>query len=231
MSKVSFIYQDDLRTEFRKWKRAFLLGIVMVILNLLPLPTTPILSNNTIVAQAKEADTETVDNIRLNIKSEKTLITEETTTLKVYNVPEGHKVFFKSSDTEVVTVKKNTNTMATLTAHGVGTAEVIVTVKNGIWKVKTMKIKLIVGPPAQSVKFVEPKIVLKVGEKTIVRALLKPNNTVETGKYKSEDPSIASVSASKGYVTAKSVGTVTITIVTEYGATDECTIEVIEAAE
>ncbi len=238
MSKVSFICANDeaaspnhcngSRNMFRVVKRTLMLGIVMVALNLLPLPTTPILSNNTMVAQAKETDTENVDNIRLNIKSERTLVTGETSTLRVYNLSEGHKVSFKSSDAEVVTVEKEDNNTAILTGQGVGTAEVTVIVKNGLWKVKTMKIQIVVGPPAQSVKFVESKIVLKVGEKTTVRAILKPSNTVEKGKYKSSDSSIASVTTSTGCVTAKSVGTVTITIVTANGATDECTIEVVE---
>lgn len=248
MKKVSFIsakseeelpcaeasdeHRDNRRSFFRLVKRALMLGIVLVAMNLLPLPTTPILSNNILVAEAKETDTETsVDNIRLNIKSEKTLITEESSALRVYNLPEGYKVSFKSSDAEVVTVEKESNNKAILTGIGVGTAEVTVTVKNGLWKVKTMKISVVVGPPAQSVKFVESKVVLKVGAKTTLLAILKPSNTVEKGKYVSSDSSIASVTASTGCVTAKQVGTATITIVTANGATDMCTIEVIEADE
>ncbi len=242
MSKVSFINESDetsLMTDKRNHqnasrnifcgvKKALMLGIVMVVLSFLPFPTTPFLSNNTLVAQAKETETENVDNIRLNIKSEKTLITGETSTLRVYNLLENHKVTFRSSDAEVVTVEKEDNSTAILVGQGVGTAEITVFVKNGFWKVKTMKIKVIVGPPVQSVKFVESKIVLHIGEKTTVRAILKPSNTVEKGKYKSEDASIASVTTSTGCVTGKSVGTVTITIVTETGATDECIIEVVE---
>lgn len=248
MKKVSFIFADSeesaLGTEafdehrdskqnlFRLLQKALMLGIVLVAMNLLPLPATPILSNNIMVAEAKETDTETnVDNIRLNIKSEKTLITESSCTLKVYNLPENYKVSFKSSDAEVVTVEKESDNKAILTGVGVGTAEVTTTVKSGIWKVKTMKISVVVGPPAQSVKFVESKVVLKVGEKTTLLAILKPSNTVEKGKYESSDSSIASVTASTGCVTAKKAGTVTITIVTANGATDTCTIEVIEAEE
>ena len=245
MSKVSFINENNKTTLitdeknhqnvsqkiFCGIKKALMLGIMVVVLSFLPFPTTPFLSNNTIVAQAKETDMEILDNIRLNIKSEKTLISGEATTLRVYNLLENHKVTFRSSDTEVVAVEKEDNGSAILTGQSVGTAEVTVLVKNGFWKVKTMKIKVIVGPPVQSVKFVESKIVLAVGEKTTVRAILKPSNTVEKGKYKSEDASIASVTTSTGCVTGKSVGTVTITIVTDTGATDECIIEVVEAIE
>ena len=245
MSKVSFInesdktslitnktnYQNTLQKTFCKVKKALMLGIVMVVLSFLPFPTTPFLSSKTLVAQAKETDMESIENIRLNIKSEKSLITGEISTLKVYNLLENHKVTFRSSDAEVVTVEKEDNNTATLVGQGVGTAEVTVFVKNGFWKVKTMKIRVIVGPPVQSVKFVESKIVLNVGEKTTVRAILKPSNTVEKGRYKSEDISIASVTTSTGCVTAKSVGTVTITIVTDTGATDECIIEVVEKEE
>lgn len=244
MKKVSFIcanseesallaeafdeHRGSKRNLFRLVKKTLMLGIVLVAMNLLPLPTTPILSNNTLVAEAKETDTESIDNIRLNIKSETTLVTEESSTLKVYNLPEGYKATFKSSDEEVVSVEKEDYRAATLTGKGVGTADVTVTVKNGFWKVKTMKIQVVVGPPAQSVKFVESTVTLKVGEKTTLRALLKPSNTVEKGKYKSSDSSIASVTTSTGCVTAKEVGTVNITIVTANGATDTCTIEVVE---
>ena len=227
MKRVSFICTKW--NAFHFVKKALMLGIVLVVMNLLPLPTTPFLSNNILVAEAKETDAESVvDNIRLNIKSETTLVTEESSTLRVYNLPEGYKVSFKSSNAEVVTVEKASDNKAILTGQGVGTAEITVTVKNLIWKVKTMKIQVVVGPPAQSVKFVESEVVLKVGEKTTLRALLKPSNTVEKGKYESSDSSIASVTTSTGCVTAKEVGTVTITIVTSNGATDTCTIEVIE---
>lgn len=228
MEKVSFIFAKW--NMFRLAQRALMLGIVLVAMNLLPLPTTPILSNNIMVAEAKETDADSsIENIRLNIKSEKSLITEESSTLRVYNLPEGYNVSFKSSIAEVVTVEKESDTKATLTGKSVGTAEVTVTVKSMFWKVKTMKIQVVVGPPAQSVKFVESKVVLKVGEKTTLRALLKPSNTVEKGTYESSDSSIASVTTSTGCVTAKEIGTVTITIVTLNGATDTCTIEVIEA--
>ena len=228
MEKVSFIFAKW--NMFRLAQRALMLGIVLVAMNLLPLPTTPILSNNIMVAEAKETDADSsIENIRLNIKSEKSLITEESSTLRVYNLPEGYNVSFKSSNAEVVTVEKESDTKATLTGKSVGTAEVTVTVKSMFWKVKTMKIQVVVGPPAQSVKFVESKVVLKVGEKTTLRALLKPSNTVEKGTYESSDSSIASVTTSTGCVTAKEIGTVTITIVTLNGATDTCTIEVIEA--
>ena len=229
MKKVSFIFAKW--NAFHFAKKAFMLGIVLVAMNLLPLPTTPFLSNNILVAEAKETDADTsIENIRLNIKSEMTLVTEDVSALRVYNLPEGYNVSFKSSNAEVVAVEKESDTKAILTGKGVGTAEVTVTVKTIFWKVKTMRIQVVVGPPAQSVKFVEPVVLMKVGDKTTLRALLKPSNTVEKGKYESSDSSIASVTTSTGCVTAKEVGTVTITIVTASGATDTCTIEVTEAA-
>lgn len=220
------------RNLFRLVKKAFMLSIVLVVMNLLPLPTTPFLSNNILVAEAKETDADSsIENIRLNIKSEMTLVTGDSSALRVYNLPEVYNVSFKSSNAEVVTVEKESDTKAILAAKGVGTAEVTVTVKTIFWKVKTMKIQVVVGPPAQSVKFVESVVSMKVGDKTTLRALLKPSNTVEKGKYESSDSSIASVTTSTGCVTAKEVGTVTITIVTASGATDTCTIEVTEADE
>jgi uncharacterized protein YjdB len=50
---------------------------------------------------------------------------------------------------------------------------------------------------------------------------------VETGKYKSEDKEIATVT-SGGTVTALKPGEVTITITIASGASDTCTIKVVE---
>ena len=46
----------DKQNLFRLVKKAFMLSIVLVVMNLLPLPTTPFLSNNILVAEAKETD-------------------------------------------------------------------------------------------------------------------------------------------------------------------------------
>ncbi|MFW5670655.1 MAG: Ig-like domain-containing protein, partial [Acetivibrio ethanolgignens] len=51
--------------------------------------------------------------------------------------------------------------------------------------------------------------------------------TVETGRYKSEDTEIATVT-SQGTVTALKPGEVKITITIANGATDTCTVKVIE---
>ena len=56
--------------------------------------------------ESKSNSDMTRDEVRNDIKSEKSLTTEETSTLRVYNLPENYMVSFKSSDAEVVTVEK-----------------------------------------------------------------------------------------------------------------------------
>ena len=64
MKKVSFILAKW--NAFHFVKKAFMLGIVLVAMNLLPLPTTPFLSNNILVAEAKETDADiSIENLSL----------------------------------------------------------------------------------------------------------------------------------------------------------------------
>jgi hypothetical protein len=136
-------------------------------------------------------------------------------------------VTYKAEDSDLVSVKKISNKEAEITGNKVGTTKVIVTVKQSGKTIRTLKCTVKVGPPAQSVKFVEDEIVIKAGEKTTLKAVLKPGTTVETGKYKSEDKEIATVT-SGGTVTALKPGEVTITITIASGASDTCTIKVVE---
>lgn len=204
-------------------RKIFLLGVFLLILQSVPFAGSVL--NPQVAKAASEDDS---DNIRLNIKSNKKLVSGDKSVLRVYNLEDGQKTYFKSSDSSVVDIQNETRTKATLIAKEVGSAKITVIIRDGIWKVKSITITVKVGPPAQSVKLIDSKIVLKVGEKTTLRAILKPGNTVEEGRFKSSDEEIAIVTASTGYVTALSPGTAIITVTIPNGGKDSCTIKVVE---
>lgn len=204
-------------------KKIFLLGVLLFAVQFIPFAGS--ITNPQVANAASEEET---DNIRLNIKSNKKLVLGDKSVLRVYNLEESQKAYFKSSDSNIVDIQKETRNKAILVANEVGSAKISVTIRDGFWKVKTITITVKVGPPAQSVKLIDSKIVLKVGEKTTLRAILKPGNTVEEGRFKSSEPDIASVTSSTGYVKALSPGTALITVTIPNGGKDTCTIKVVD---
>lgn len=232
MKKVSFIM-----------KRAVMLAFVLTLVTFLPLPNN-FLSNNTAVAKASEK-TDLTSDARLTYTSLK-LVVDNTRALSVRNVDKDEKEYatFKSSDSSIVSVKKNTVTKATLTAVGVGDAAITVTVRDAKKKViKTLTCKVTVGPPAQSVKFAESEVTIKLSDEsaaTILKAIVKPGNTEEKPKISvseasSEEDIIlvsdeASVNNGIATVTVKpvAIGTIKITITIDNGISDTCIIQVVE---
>lgn len=224
-------------------KRAVMLAFVLTLVTFLPMPNS-FLFNNTAVAKASEKN-EAISDARLTYTSLR-LVVDNTRDLSVRNVDKGEKEYatFKSSDTDIVSVKKNSATKATLTATGVGDASITVTVRDAKKKVlKTLTCKVTVGPPAQSVKFAESEVTIKLSDEsaaTILKAIVKPGNTEEKPKItvsecSSEEDIIvvsdeASVNNGIATVTVKPVatGSIKITIAIDNGVSDTCTIQIVE---
>lgn len=172
---------------------------------------------------AKAADTEgTSKDIQLNVTS-KPLVVDTTYDLKVYNLSNDYKVSFKSDSSSVASVSKE----GTVTGNKVGTATVTVTVKDGFKTVTTLDCQITVGPPAISIKLTKAEYALFVGDRTSLKGILKPDNTVENPRFVSTDSEIASVS-STGKVTAKAVGEAYIYAFLENGKSDYCKIVITE---
>lgn len=138
--------------------------------------------------------------VKLNVKK-KSLVTDTSYTLALYNLSDSYKVSFKSSDSDIASVDKN----GVVTALKVGDATITVTVRDGLKTVQTLTCDITVGVPAVSIKFSKTSITLVVGKSSLLESIISPNNTVEEAKFSSMDPSIATVSSS-GRITAKSVG-------------------------
>lgn len=218
MKKVSFIIAKSL----------FVLSMALLLTGLLPLPKNTFLSNNTVVAKASEVqdDDSNASALRLNVRAF-SLIIEDPYSLRIRNLEDGQKVTYKAEDTGIVSIKKVSNKEAEITGNTVGKTNISVIVKQGGKVIRTLTCTVKVGPPAQSVKFVESEVTVKVGDKTTLKAVLKPGTTVETGKYKSEDKEIATVT-SNGTLTALKAGEVKVTITIASGATDTCIVKIVE---
>lgn len=185
-------------------------GLVLVLVLTLGVFTAPV--------SAKAAAPE----LKLNVKA-KTLVTEKTYSLKVYNLADTQTVTFKSDHPEFASVDDN----GLVSANAVGTAIITATVKADSKTVAQLECEITVGPPAISVKLTRPTIILMNGRKALLKTILQPLNTVENVKFSSLDTLIASVS-SAGRVTARSIGTTYLVAAIDNGKYDACQVIVVD---
>lgn len=187
-----------------------MLGLVLVLVLTLGVFASPV--------SAKAAAPE----LKLNVKT-KTLVTEKTYSLKVYNLADNQTVTFKSDHPEFASVDET----GLVSAVAVGTAIITATVKTDTKTVAQLECEITVGPPAISVKLTRPTIILMNGRKALLKTILQPLNTVENVKFSSLDNLIASVS-SAGRVTARSIGTTYLVAAISNGKYDACQVIVVD---
>ena len=187
-----------------------MLGLVLVLVLTLGVFASPL--------SAKAAAPE----LKLNVKT-KTLVTEKTYSLKVYNLADNQTVTFKSDHPEFASVD-NTGLVS---ANAVGTAIITATVKDDSKTVAQLECVITVGPPAISVKLTQPTIILMNGRKALLKTILQPLNTVENVKFSSLDSLIASVS-SAGRITARSIGTTYLVAAIDNGKYDTCQVIIVD---
>ncbi|MEG1459164.1 MAG: Ig-like domain-containing protein [Acetivibrio sp.] len=228
MKNVSFII-----------KRVVMFTCALALASLLPLHNN-VLSNNAVAAQASEVKGDKPLDARLTYTTMK-LVVNNSCALSVRNLDRdaGEVVTFKSSDTDVVSAKKDSDSKATIEALKVGEATITVTIRDAKKKtIKNLECNVVVGPPAISVKFSEAETKVKLSDEssTTLKAVLKPGSTEEKPKITvSKDGVVlvsdeASVTKSVATITVKAVeiGKVTLTITIDCGVSDTCTIQVVE---
>ena len=200
-------------------KMVSLFGLSLMIVLLSPVVTSTTVHAGTVLTKEDES----ISAVKLNVQ-EKSMVTGSTFNLRVYNLTEDQKVSYKSSDAKVVSVTKQ----GELTAIESGTATITVTVKdNNSGTSSYLTCDITVGPPAVSITLSQEELSLAVGEKTSLKAILKPKTTGEIEAYYSLDPEIATVSA-RGKVTAKAVGETVIYAEIANGKFAKCVITVTE---
>ncbi len=152
---------------------------------------------------------------------------DNTYKLHIYNTKPEYTTEFSSSDSDIVMIKKNKIKNCRLKANAIGTATITAKVFDETGsEITTLKCKVVVSPPALSIKFTKRKVKLNTGRSRIIKAVIKPNISYEQPKYTSDDTGIATIS-STGVVTAISEGQTTIRATIANGSTASCIITVV----
>ena len=123
---------------------------------------------------------------------------------------------WKSSNTNVATV-----TGGVIYAKAAGTATITVTTYNG----KSASCNVTVKAAPTAVKLSRTSLSLEKGKTFTLTKTLTPSNAYDSVTWTSSNSNVASVSSS-GVVTAKGVGTATVTVKTYNGKTASCTVTV-----
>lgn len=152
------------------------------------------------------------DAVKLNQKGTVTLELGKTLRLKATVTPSDAETTLTwiSTKPKIAMVSEN----GTVTPVKAGTAKITVSTDNG--KKASVKVK-VVAPPPKRIRITNGKTVnLKAGKKLALKTELKPSYAKTTLTWTSSNKKVATVSA-KGVVTAKKVGTATITVKTANG--------------
>lgn len=158
------------------------------------------------------------DEVKLN-KSSLTLGKGETYTLKAFT-GSNNKVTWSTSNRNVVTVSGGK-----VVAKANGTATITAKIPNG----KTASCKITVKSAPNKVTLNKTSITVGVGEKFDFNSSLPSGTASYSIVYSSSNSSVASVNSAGGLMTAKKVGTATITAKTFNGKTATCKVTVKKA--
>lgn len=165
--------------------------------------------------------------IKLNLKK-KSLVKEDSYTLRIYNTNKDQRIKVSSSSRNVVTINKESQTEYVVIGESVGECTITVTVKEGFnTTAATLKCKITVTPPAVAIKFTDNTYYVKVDDKLSLDTELKPSTTAEKPIYESRNKDVATISSS-GVVTGQSVGVTYIYASIANGKSDRCKIVVTE---
>jgi hypothetical protein len=165
---------------------------------------------------------------------ENNILQEDTYTLKLLDVEDGCSVSFKSSDTDVLTVKQLSKTSCSYTGVGYGKAKITVQITKTtafIFKEKkTLRATVNVTPRAVSVMFRQSTRKVTVGKKVKLPLTIRPSISEEVPVFKSANSKIAAISKA-GKLTAKKVGSTYVTAAISNGQKAKCKISVIDTSD
>mgnify|MGYP000097071004 CR=1 FL=1 len=185
-------------------------------------------NNGTVVITAKIPNGKTA-RCKITVKAAPSKISLNKTSITVgigeqfdFNsyLPSGtasHRVVYSSSNSAVASVNSAGGIM---TAKKVGTAVITAKTFNG----KTATCKVTVKKAPTGISLNKTKLTLKVGEKFDLNSSLPSGYASYSVVYTSSNPSVATVKASGGLVTAIKKGSTTITAKTYNGKTAICSI-------
>ena len=190
------------------------------------LPVGKVSTTGSISTASVEKDSD-ASVIKLNM-SKKALVKGDSYTLRIYNTDKDQRIRVSVSDSDIVSVAKESRTEYTVTGESVGSCVITVTIKEGFnTSVATLKCKISVTPAAVTIKFTDQTYYVKVGDKLSLETELKPTTTAEKPDYESSNKDIVTVS-NNGVVTGKSAGTAYVYATIANGKSDRCKIVVTE---
>ena len=180
--------------------------------------TITVKTSNGLTATCKVTVKQAPTSIALN-KTSATLGVKQTCNLTATLTPSTSATYcsFTSSDTSVATV----NASGKVVAKTTGTATITVKTSNGL----TATCKITVKKAPTSVTLNKTSVTLKKGSTETLTATLTPSTSATYCSFSSSDTSVATVN-SNGVITAKKVGTATITVKTSNGLTSSCAVTV-----
>lgn len=204
-----------------KNKRRFFMPVffaVMLLLSISAIQSTAYAKNTKSDSNSSEA------SIQLNIKK-KSLVKKSTYRLRVRRTSSSHTTMFRSSNPQIVSIKKSSRTSALIRARKVGSATIEVAVFEGDTVVRSLSCKITVTPSAFSVRIPVNRIVIHLHQTYALDKImvLKPKTTVELPYFFSYNPTIASISP-RGVITAKQPGTTIIKASLANGKSDTCKV-------
>lgn len=132
---------------------------------------------------------------------------------------------WSSSNSNIVSIRKDTGNKAIITANGVGYATISVKTYNGV----TSRFKITAKKAPYSVSLSENNLNLEIGDKFTISEQTNAGTYANNFTWTSSNSNIASVKKSsdnKAIITAKKVGTAYIKITTYNGKVDTCKVVV-----
>lgn len=137
----------------------------------------------------------------------------------------SNKIYWSSSDSNVLSVKKTSNTNAVITANKLGTATISVKTFNTITDNLTFTVK----KAPDSVSLDKKELYVCVGETVNLTGNVNSGSFANTFNWTTSNSSVAAVSSTttkNATITAKATGTADIKISTYNGKTDTCKVTV-----
>ena len=167
---------------------------------------------------------------KLNVKK-KSMLKNQTFKIIVYRLKKNQTVVFSVKDPNIVSIIETKEKQCTIQALAVGKTKVIATIYKDDKKVKTLKCKITVTPPAVSVQFKVEEVDLEENTSMNLCTLtnLKPKDTAEVPVFTAEDNDVLRVSPN-GFITGLKTGSVKVTATISNGKSDTITVNVVEAS-
>lgn len=154
-----------------------------------------------------------------------TLVQGESSTVNAKVSPSNttYKPLWSSSDTSVAVV----NSKGVVTGIKPGTAVITAKANDNSDLSESCYVNVIAPVYVTSVTFSQSEVIMIPGETASVPFSIVPSNTTESYTWSSDNPAVVTVNAKTGLISARSIGSATITIITTSGKKGSISVYVV----